>query len=123
MSTAVRLLGRPRVVCDGRPALAPRGNKGGPAGLPAAERASTDAQELVSLLFPEAVDPLRTLRWNLTELRRTLRGVASIDGDPLVLTPVLGCDVDVRLLTDGSPAQALALDCFGQELLEGLGWP
>ncbi len=85
MSTAVRLLGRPRVVCDGRPALAPRGNKGGRAGLPAAERASTDAQELVSLLFPEAVDPLRTLRWNLTELRRTLRGVASIDGDPLVL--------------------------------------
>ncbi|WP_100501148.1 AfsR/SARP family transcriptional regulator [Geodermatophilus chilensis] len=112
------------MVCDGRPALAPRGNKAWAllAYLVLTERPPT-RQQVVSLLFPEALDPLRALRWNLTELRRVLRGVASLTGDPLVLTPVPGCAIDVRLLTEGSPAQALSLDGFGRELLEGVAVP
>ena len=45
------------------------------------------------LLFPDAADPLGALRWNLSELRRTLDGV-SITGDPLRLTllPPWHCD-------------------------------
>ncbi|MGY1915180.1 BTAD domain-containing putative transcriptional regulator [Blastococcus sp. SYSU DS0973] len=117
-------MGRPRVICDGSPAPAPRGNKAWAllAYLLLTERAPS-RQQLASLLFTEAVDPLRALRWNLSELRHTMRGVASLDGDPLVLTPALHCDIDVRILTEGNPSQALALEGIGQKLLEGVAVP
>ena len=124
MSATVRLLGRPQLLREGQPVPAPRGNKTWAllAYLVLTER-PPGRQQLVSLLFTEALDPLRALRWNLTELRRALRGIASLDGDPLVLIPVPGCLVDVRVLTEGSAAEALALDGFGQELLAGVAVP
>ena len=45
---------------------------------------------LAELLFPDAEDPLRALRWTLVELRRTLGGSEVLHGDPLVLDLLLG---------------------------------
>jgi DNA-binding SARP family transcriptional activator len=84
----IHLLGQPRVVRDGEAAPSPRGHKvwGLLAYLLRTDRPPSRA-ELVSLLFAEADDPLATLRWNLSALRRLLVD-ASVEGDPLrPLTP------------------------------------
>jgi DNA-binding SARP family transcriptional activator len=124
VTAAVRLLGRPCIDRDGEPGHVPRGHKAWAllAYLVLAERPPGRGQ-LVSLLFSEAADPLGALRWNISELRRALRGLATLDGDPLVLTMAPGCTVDVVQLTDGTPAQALALVGFGHQLLEGVSLP
>ncbi|MEX0869465.1 MAG: hypothetical protein WD011_07310, partial [Nitriliruptoraceae bacterium] len=41
--------------------------------------------ELATLLFSEADDPLRALRWNLSEIRRALGDGTHLEGDPVVL--------------------------------------
>ncbi|GAB3345579.1 AfsR/SARP family transcriptional regulator [Modestobacter lapidis] len=124
MTATIRLLGRPRIERDGAPAVAPRGNKAWAlltylvlAGCPPSR------QHLASLLFGDALDPLGALRWNLSELRRALAGIAVLDGGGLALTLSPACGVDVRQLTDGTSAQALALADFGAELLEGVALP
>jgi DNA-binding SARP family transcriptional activator len=124
VTPSVSLLGRPRIEPDGLPTGPPRGNKAWAllAYLALSDRPPT-RQHLVSLLFGEAADPLGALRWNVAELRRALRGVATLDGDPLVLTVEAECEVDVRRLTDGGPTGALDLDDVGHELLEGLSFP
>ena len=124
MTATVRLLGRPRIERDATPVAAPRGNKVWAllAHLVLTERPTT-RQHLASLLCADAQDPLRALRWNISELRRALRGAATLDGDPLILTPLLACGIDVRQLTAGSSEQALALEGFGNELLEGITLP
>src|SRR5687768_12451871 len=121
MTASVRLLGRPGIERDSIPVAAPRGNKVWAllAYLVLTERPPT-RQHLVSLLCADAMDPLRALRWNISELRRALRGIATIDGDPLILAPLPTCGIDVRQLTDGSSTRALALESFGHELLEGI---
>ena len=48
------------------------------------ERPPTRGQ-LASLLFAEADDPLRALRWSLSEIRRCLGDDGTLDGDPVVL--------------------------------------
>lgn len=124
MGATVRLLGPPRLDRDGIPVPAPRGNKawGLLAHLLLTERPPSRAH-LVSLLFAEAADPLGALRWNVSELRRALRGLATVDGDPLALRLAADCAVDVQVLTDGSTAEAVDLDTLGQELLEGVAVP
>jgi DNA-binding SARP family transcriptional activator len=121
MTATVRLLGRPRIERAGTLVAAPRGNKVWAllAYLVLTERPPT-RQHLVSLLCADTMDPLRALRWNISELRRALRGIATLDGDPLVLAPLPACDIDVRQLTDGSSSRALALDSFGHDLLDGI---
>ncbi|WP_040339369.1 BTAD domain-containing putative transcriptional regulator [Candidatus Blastococcus massiliensis] len=123
MTASVRVLGSRRIECDGI-STPLRGNKAWAllAYLLLAERPPS-RRHLTSLLFPEAEDPLRALRWNLSELRRALRGVATVDGDPVVLDPVAGCDIDVRRLTAGQAGHALSLTGSGHELLEGLSIP
>jgi DNA-binding SARP family transcriptional activator len=120
MTATVRLLGRPSIERDATLVAAPRGNKVWAllAYLVLTERPPT-RQHLVSLLCADAMDPLRALRWNISELRRALRGIATLDGDPLILALLPACDVDVRQLTDVSSSRALALETFGNELLEG----
>ena len=92
--TWIRLLGPPRIESAGTAPRQPRGRKAWavlaylalqPDGI---SRARTAA-----LLFPDAEDPLGALRWNLSELRRTL-GADSITGDPLRLVLPAGWHCD-----------------------------
>lgn len=71
------------------------------------------------LLFPDAADPLGALRWNLSELRRTLAG-ASIGGDPLrlELPPPWHCDA-VECV---APSGGLDPRRLEGQLLEGLSF-
>ncbi len=71
------------------------------------------------LLFGEADDPLRALRWSLSELRRLLGPEAQLSGDPVELVLPADVVVDVRLITTGHWQDAIALSGLGEELLEG----
>jgi DNA-binding SARP family transcriptional activator len=77
---------------------------------------------LASLLFSEADDPLGTLRWSLSELRRSLGDEGAVGGDPLCLTLREGTLVDTDVLSRGSWTEALALPGLGRELLDGLAF-
>jgi len=70
---------------------------------------------LAELLFPDADDPLRALRWTLVELRRALGGSEVLLGDPLVLDLPPGTQVDVLALTGDAPSLSLG----DGDLLEG----
>ncbi|MCY1136668.1 BTAD domain-containing putative transcriptional regulator [Actinoplanes sp. Pm04-4] len=73
---------------------------------------------LAGLLYQEADDPLRALRWGLAEIRRCL-GV-EVDGDPVVLRLPPGAVVDVDVLRHGSWAAAVDLPGLGADLLDGI---
>ena len=124
MAGSLGLLGRPQIRRDDGCAASPRGTKawGVLAYLGLTDRPPSRRQ-LVALLFAEAQDPLGALRWNMSEARRALRGVATLGGDPVVLELAPGSTVDVRQLTDGAPADACLVPGLGQDLLEGLGVP
>ena len=80
----VQLLGRPRLEVDGTRATGSAAARAGrcwpsccwPSGRRPASR-------LASLLFAEADDPLRALRWCLAEIRRGLGPARVLDGDPV----------------------------------------
>ena len=76
--------------------------------------------QLASMLFAEADDPVRALRWSLSELRRGLGEDASIDGDPVVLRLPPGAVVDVDVVVHGVWSEAIRLPGLGAELLEGM---
>ena len=84
---AIHLLGRPRIEIDGDDGYRFRSRKSWAllAFLLLAERPPTRSR-LASLLFAEADDPLRALRWGLAEVRRGLGHGAVLDGDPVQLT-------------------------------------
>jgi DNA-binding SARP family transcriptional activator len=75
---------------------------------------------VANLLFPEADDPLGTLRWTLSVLRRQMGEHVELGGDPVQLTLPLGSFVDVDVLSRGSWMEAVALPGLGHELLDGL---
>jgi DNA-binding SARP family transcriptional activator len=75
---------------------------------------------LASLLFAEADDPARALRWSMSEIRRALGPGGSIDGDPVVLRLPDGAVVDVEVVARGAWTAAVELPGFGAELLEGM---
>ena len=85
MSITIQLLGRPRITQDGRQVYKLRSRKswGLLAYLILSERPPARSQ-LASLLFADADDPVRALRWSLSEIRRALGSDGSVDGDPLV---------------------------------------
>src|SRR5262245_51901283 len=114
--TRVRLIGVPRIEdADG----APRDVKGHKpwavlARVVLADRALT-RRELSAELFPDADDPLGSLRWCLAALRRALGSSHLLTGDPI--RPDLGptITVDVHELLAG------VVDVQGAgELLEGV---
>lgn len=74
---------------------------------------------LSSLLFGEADDPLRALRWGLSELRRLVGPDVQLSGDPVVVGFPADVAVDVRLITTGHWQDAVGLPGLGKELLEG----
>lgn len=117
----VQLLGRPRLEVDGAAGYRYRSRKSWAvlAFLLLSERAPTRRQ-LASLLFAEADDPLRALRWSLAEIRRGLGAGARVDGDPVELVLPPGARVDARVLMHGHWSEALALHGLGADLLDGL---
>ena len=93
--TWIRLLGPPRIESAGTPLRQPRGRKAWAVlAYLALQPDGTGRARTAALLFPDAWDSLGALRWNLSELRRTI-GAESISGDPLrlVLPPGWRCDV------------------------------
>jgi len=75
-------------------------------------------RRLASLLFADAEDPLRALRWNLAELRRALGPAVTVGGDPVEVRLRPGTRVDVLLLGQGVPPPLTS-----GELLEGMDFP
>lgn len=118
---AVQLLGTPRIERDDPGQYQFRSRKSWAllAYLLLAERPPTRSQ-LATLLFADADDPLRALRWNLAELRRALGGDGSVDGDPVVLGLDPDVRVDVAVVTRGAWQDAVELPGLGAELLDGL---
>src|SRR6478735_5347876 len=74
---------------------------------------------LAELLFAEADDPLRALRWSLAEIRRALADHGSVEGDPVALTLADDVLVDVVELSHGSWVEAMEVAGAGGELLDG----
>lgn len=81
---------------------------------------SPTRSHLAELLFADADDPLRALRWSLAEIRRCLGDAGTIDGDPVVLQLSKDVEVDVVTLTQGSWVQAVEISGLGDDLLDGL---
>ena len=121
MAARVNLLGSPSVELDGRALAPPRGSK---TWALLAYLALTDVpaprSRLAGLLFEEADDPAAALRWSLSQLRKALKGVAEVGGDPVVLTPGPNTVLDIDVVARGSWAEALRLPGLGGELLEGV---
>lgn len=123
MSLAIQLLGPPRIERDGIALPAPRGRKvWGLLAYLACRNAAASRAHLAALLFEEAEDPLATLRWNLSELRRLLGDAwqGETRGDTLTLTLAATSSIDIRLVSHGSWPEAMPLPGLGHELLEGL---
>jgi DNA-binding SARP family transcriptional activator len=119
----IHLLGPPRMERAGVTVEPPRGQK--PWGLLAylvRTRLPPSREGIASLMFSEAADPLGTLRWSLSELRRLLGEDGEVGGDPLRLSLRPGTLVDTEVLGKGSWKEALALPGFGHELLDGLAF-
>jgi DNA-binding SARP family transcriptional activator len=121
MGLTVQLLGRPRLTQSTGDSYQFRSRKSWAilAYLILSEASPTRSQ-LASLLFAEADDPIRALRWSLSEIRHGLGDDGSLDGDPVVLRLPAGTVVDVDVVTRGSWPQAVALPAMGSDLLEGM---
>jgi DNA-binding SARP family transcriptional activator len=119
---AIQLLGRPRLQIDGDDGYRYRSRKSWAvlAFLLLGERPPTRSR-LAGLLFAEADDPLRALRWSLAEIRRGLGPGAALDGDPVRLSLPAGTTVDVDVVMHGHWQEAVQLPGLGAELLDGFG--
>lgn len=73
---------------------------------------------LARLLFVDAADPDGALRWNLSQLRRSL-GVR-LEGDPLTVTLPARSWFDLDVLTSGDAAEAVELPGIDDGFLAGL---
>ncbi|MDQ1057432.1 DNA-binding SARP family transcriptional activator/predicted negative regulator of RcsB-dependent stress response [Arthrobacter globiformis] len=93
----------------------------GRAGLPCAAGCGYRTVQDRLAAVPDAADPLGALRWNLSELRRTLDGVR-MAGDPLRLEmqPAWRCDAVEAVASPGS--SGLDPRRLDGQLLEGLSF-
>jgi DNA-binding SARP family transcriptional activator len=119
-NTLVQLLGRPQVERNGHLVEPPRGRKtwGLLAYLTLADQPPS-RRRIASMLCGDADDPLRALRWCLSEMRRLIGWSGEqVAGDPLVIKIPSNCYVDARRLLEGEVPEAPA-----GELLEGIDFP
>ena len=121
MSLSVHLLGRPRIEDSSGDGYRFRSRKSWAllAFLLLSARPPSRRQ-LASLLFSEADDPLRALRWNLSEVRRSLADGGSLEGDPVVLQLPPDSVVDVATVAKGAWFDAIDVPDLGSDLLEGI---
>ncbi|MEO3932332.1 SARP family transcriptional regulator [Micrococcaceae bacterium Sec7.4] len=118
--TWIRLLGPPTIESSGTTPPQPKGRKAWAVlAYLALQPEGISRSRTATLLFPDAADPLGALRWNLSELRRTLSGVA-ISGDPLRLTFVPPWRCDALELVGTTNGDDLDPRRFNGQLLEGL---
>jgi DNA-binding SARP family transcriptional activator len=118
---AIQLLGVPQIRSDDSGPRPVRGQKvwGLLSYLLLSEMRQPSREHLAELLFATAADPLGSLRWNLSELRRALGPGALRPGSAGLQLPA-DVQVDVEVLTRGTPQEALSLPGLGRELLEGM---
>ncbi|HEX8345925.1 MAG TPA: BTAD domain-containing putative transcriptional regulator [Actinoplanes sp.] len=123
MTLAVHLLGRPRLTRPTGDGYRFRSRKSWAvlAYLLLSDRPPTRSR-LAALLFADADDPGRALRWSLAEIRRGLGTGGSLDGDPLVLHLPPDTVVDADVIAKGDWADAVGLPGFGSDLLEGMAF-
>ncbi|AOT03716.1 SARP family transcriptional regulator [Arthrobacter sp. U41] len=120
--TWIRLLGPPKIESPGTTPPQPKGRKAWAVlAYLALQPDGVSRSRTATLLFPDAADPLGALRWNLSELRRTLGGV-SITGDPLRLALLDPWRCDALELLGSADGQGLDPRPFGGQLLEGLSF-
>jgi DNA-binding SARP family transcriptional activator len=74
---------------------------------------------LAELLFPDAVDPLGAVRWNLAEIRRILGASVLVPGSTELVLPA-GAFVDVEALVRATAQEAVSIPGLGRELLEAM---
>ena len=103
MSLEIHLLGRPAIVSEAQEVYRFRSRKSWAllAYLVLSERPASRAH-LASLLFSEADDPLRALRWNLAEIRRALGPDGEVEGDPVTVAFSPDTVIDVVVATKGT---------------------
>ena len=119
----INLLGRPSLEHDGEE-VAPKGRKvWGLLAYLVCSGAPVAREQIASLLFADADDPLGTLRWNLAELRRSLRSPDVLKGDVLGLDLPPGTVVDVNVLVTGTWSESIELPGLGRDLLERMDYP
>lgn len=114
--TQIRLIGAPRIIAADGAVRELRGQKPWAvlARIVLADR-PLSRRELSTDLFPDAADPLGSLRWCLAELRRALGAPGALGGDPVRPQFAEGLTVDVLSLGSLDP------DVIGTgELLEGI---
>ena len=117
----INLLGQPSVEQVGSEPYRPRSLKTWAVlGYLVLSERPPSRSRLSSLLFTEADDPLRALRWNLTELRRVLGPESEVGGDPVELVLPPDVTIDVQLITTGTWKDAVGLPGLGEDLLAGL---
>ena len=121
MGLTIRLLGTPTIEQDGVARPAPRGHKPWALlGLLLLSDQPVSRDRMAELLFPDADDPLASVRWNLAELRRSLGPDVRLEGDPVELELPADAVVDVRVLATAAWQDAIELPGLGRELLEGI---
>lgn len=123
MTLEIHLLGKPRVERSGNPPAPPKGRKVWAllAYLLRAEN-PVSREQLASLLFSDANDPLGALRWNLAELRRLLGDPHLLKGESIFLDLPAGTFLDVRILKTGTWVEAAEVPGIGRDLLEGMAF-
>jgi tetratricopeptide (TPR) repeat protein len=121
VGTTISLLGRPRIARTAGDVYKFRSRKSWAllAYLILSDRPPTRSQ-MVSLLFADADDPIRALRWSLAEIRRSLDDDGSVSGDPLVLQLAPDAVADVNVVIKSAWVDAVRLPGLGAELLEGM---
>ena len=120
----ISLLGVPLVERDGVPALQPKGKKVWAllSYLLLSDIAHT-RNHLAELLFAGAEDPLGSLRWNLSQLRKMLQLPQSLRGARLDLRGDLDGVVDIDVLMTETWTEAVRVRGLGCDLLEGMTFP
>ncbi|MFW6034112.1 MAG: BTAD domain-containing putative transcriptional regulator [bacterium] len=123
MALAIRLLGSPGIDRDASGALPVRGHKAWAllAYLLMCE-GPVPRERLVDLLFNDAGDPLGALRWNLSQLRRSLGDGVEVGGDPVRLALPPGTTVDALQVARGTWIEAVDLPGLGLPLLAGMSF-
>lgn len=120
MTLSISLLGTPRIEVQGSAGPTVKGKKAwGLLAYLLLTSVPSSREQLASLLFSSAEDPLGAVRWNLAQLRRNLGLPEALRGRQIQLDLPPGSSVDVNVLTSGTWAEAIALPGLGRELLEG----
>lgn len=118
MALKISLLGRPSATIDGH-VVTLRGRKSWALLTYLVLTGTPQSRDhLAELLFADADDPLRALRWNLAEIRRVID--VEVGGDPVSLSFPEGAEIDVDVLREGAVEAALSLDGLGRPLLESI---